>query len=227
MYFLDSLTGYKCDGNIQKTTDGGNTWTWQVLPHLNYANLIFKFSFVSRDTIFGVGGIYSYQFVDRGLVYKTTNGGANWGYQIPDTSYRIYQYRFINFVNGLKGWAFPVSVNRNIYTFTGGDSTLYTSIKNDNKHIADNFILYQNYPNPFNQSTVIKYEIQKPGYVAVKVYDVTGKEIRTLMNERKTAGSYSVTFDAGGLSSGVYFYKFTYNSRESERSEIRKMLYIK
>ncbi len=227
MHFSDSLNGWMAGIVVKKTTDGGLTWLRQVLPRLNFANSASKFSFINKDTIFAVGGIYYYPSAYRGIIYKTINGGLNWGYQIPDTSFGINKYWLISFIDKLKGWAFCPPMNKDILTYTGGDSTLYTSINKIDKQIADDFILHQNYPNPFNQSTVIKYEIQKPGYVAVKVYDVTGKEIRTLMSERKTAGSYSVTFDAGGLSSGVYFYKFTYNSTESERSEIRKMIYIK
>ncbi len=228
MKFVDSLTGWRTGGaNIKKTTDGGLTWQWQRLPQLNFYNILLKFSIINFDTVYGVGGVYQYPSSYRGLIYKTTNSGVNWGYQVPDTSFGITRYWLLDFVSDLYGWAFCPPSNKDIYTSTGGDSTIYTSIRNENRSLADEFVLHQNYPNPFNQSTVIKYEIQKPGYVAIKVYDVTGKEIRTLMNERKTAGSYSVTFDAGGLSSGVYFYKFTFNSPESERSEIRKMLYIK
>jgi photosystem II stability/assembly factor-like uncharacterized protein len=224
MHFVDSLTGWRTGGaNIKKTTDGGLTWQWQRLPQLNYANILSRFSLINYDTIYGVGGIYSYPFVDRGLVYKTINGGVNWGYQIPDTGYSIYQYRFISFANEIKGWAFPLAY-KNIFTTTGGDSTIYTSIRKDGNQIAEDFILYQNFPNPFNQSTVISFQTSISGNVTLKLYDITGKEIRTLMNERKTSGSYNVRFDAGGLSSGVYFYKLSFNDVQFA---IKKMIIIK
>lgn len=77
------------------------------------------------------------------------------------------------------------------------------------------YSLQQNFPNPFNPSTTIQFQIPSTGFVTLKVYDVLGKEIATLVNEQKSAGSYSVKFDAsklsrqntGGLASGVYFYK--------------------
>jgi len=81
-----------------------------------------------------------------------------------------------------------------------------TSVE-DEKQIPKEFSLMQNYPNPFNPSTNIKFRIPDFGFVSLKVYDVLGNEVATLVNEDKTAGSYEVKFDAAGLSSGIYFYK--------------------
>ncbi|MBU0560342.1 MAG: T9SS type A sorting domain-containing protein [Bacteroidetes bacterium] len=67
--------------------------------------------------------------------------------------------------------------------------------------------LFQNYPNPFNPTTKIQYSMPAYGNVQVKVYDVLGKEIATLVNDNKQAGTYEVEFDASNLSSGIYFYK--------------------
>lgn len=85
------------------------------------------------------------------------------------------------------------------------------------------FALYQNYPNPFNPVTTIKYQIPQSGTVTIKVYDVLGKEIATLANEEKSAGSYEVKFDASRLSSGVYFYKI----RAGEYISVRKMILLR
>ena len=74
------------------------------------------------------------------------------------------------------------------------------------------YTLFQNYPNPFNPSTVIGFQVPSSGFVSLKVYDVLGREVATLVNEREKAGSYSVTFDAGNLPSGVYFYRITAGS---------------
>lgn len=89
--------------------------------------------------------------------------------------------------------------------------------------IPKEFSLSQNYPNPFNPSTTIKYNVAKTGTVTVKIFDVLGKEISTLVNEVKTPGEYSVRFISKGLSSGIYFYKMT-----AEGVNIsRKMILIK
>lgn len=72
--------------------------------------------------------------------------------------------------------------------------------------IPTEFALYQNYPNPFNPGTLIKYHVPEKSFVSLKVYDLLGEELATLVNEEKSAGSYDVNFDAGQLSSGFYIY---------------------
>ena len=86
-----------------------------------------------------------------------------------------------------------------------GESIL-TGIEND-KTIPGQFILYQNYPNPFNPSTVIRYTIPETGFVKLKILNILGQEIRTLVNATQTAGEYKITFNAQNLSAGVYFYR--------------------
>ncbi|MCE1165684.1 MAG: T9SS type A sorting domain-containing protein [Bacteroidetes bacterium] len=73
--------------------------------------------------------------------------------------------------------------------------------------IPKKYELSQNYPNPFNPTTTINYAIPQNGVVQIKIFDITGREIKSLVNETKTAGYYSITFNASDLSSGVYFYR--------------------
>ena len=82
-----------------------------------------------------------------------------------------------------------------------------TSVNKENNLIPDVFSLGQNYPNPFNPVTVINYQLPVNSTAILKVYDVLGKEIVTLVNETKEAGYYSINFDASKFSSGMYFYK--------------------
>ncbi len=90
--------------------------------------------------------------------------------------------------------------------------------------IKDNsIILSKNYPDPFNPSTKINYQIPYAGLVSLKVYDVLGREIRTLVNEFKEAGKFTVEFNGNDLSSGVYFYRLDYNGL----SDIKKMILLK
>ncbi len=112
-----------------------------------------------------------------------------------------------------------------------GDTSL-TFINKINSTIPTGYFLYQNYPNPFNPVTKIKFDIPSNGFppgtfgndrVVLKVYDILGKEITTLVNEALRPGSYEVTFDGSNLPSGVYFYQL----RAREYSKIKKMILIK
>jgi hypothetical protein len=85
------------------------------------------------------------------------------------------------------------------------------------------FHLFQNYPNPFNPSTKISYSIPEESFVILKVYDVMGREVSILVNKAQSPGNYSIHFDAGDLSGGVYFYKLS----AGKYSEYRKMILIK
>jgi hypothetical protein len=85
------------------------------------------------------------------------------------------------------------------------------------------FSLEQNYPNPFNPSTKISYRLPENNFVTLKVYDVLGNEITTLVNEEKSAGNYEVNFNAASLSSGIYSYKLT----AGNSSEAKKMILMK
>jgi hypothetical protein len=100
---------------------------------------------------------------------------------------------------------------------------LVTGVSGKISNIPANYMLYQNYPNPFNPSTKISYAIPKAGNVELKVYDVLGREIAVLVNEFRQAGKYSVTFDAGNLSSGVYFYTV----KSGDFTDTKKMTLIK
>jgi len=108
------------------------------------------------------------------------------------------------------------------------DNPVY--VQNENQQPED-FVLYQNYPNPFNPSTKIKYTIPNLEthrnaslrIVTLKIYDVLGNEVATLVNEEKPAGEYEVEFSTSGLTSGVYFCKLSVGSS----SEIKKMVLMK
>lgn len=81
-----------------------------------------------------------------------------------------------------------------------------TDIEDRNTELPINFTLSQNYPNPFNPATTIRFQLPEGGNTTLKIYDILGKEVTTLVNEYKTAGTHQVTFNATQLSSGIYFY---------------------
>ncbi|MGE5811030.1 MAG: T9SS type A sorting domain-containing protein [Ignavibacteria bacterium] len=91
------------------------------------------------------------------------------------------------------------------------------------KNIIKDFRLIQNYPNPFNPSTVITYEISSTELVSLKIYDLLGREIETLVNEEKDPGRYETEFNGSNLSSGIYFYRITAKGF----SETKKMILMK
>jgi hypothetical protein len=99
----------------------------------------------------------------------------------------------------------------------------FTAVEEQNVHTVSNFVLYQNYPNPFNPVTKISYSLPTSEFVNIKVYDMLGKEIRTLISEKQALGTHSVNFDATGLVSGVYFYKLQAGNKFAET---KKMLLV-
>ena len=106
------------------------------------------------------------------------------------------------------------------WLLTGG---MVSVNENQSVKVPTTFALHQNYPNPFNPKTKIKYEIAKNGFVNLKVFDVLGREIKTLVNENKNVGVYEIEFEANNLNSGIYFYKLTTNNF----SEMKKMILVK
>jgi hypothetical protein len=96
-----------------------------------------------------------------------------------------------------------------IYHYTSSDPV---GIQNINNQVPNNYSLSQNYPNPFNPTTTINFSIPNSSNVSLKIYDILGNQVMTVVNEFKQAGNYSVNFDASRLSSGVYFYTITAGS---------------
>jgi len=101
----------------------------------------------------------------------------------------------------------------------------------DNKEFPSNFTLTQNFPNPFNPSTNIRYGLPERAFVLIRIYDVIGREVSTLVNEEKNAGYHNVVFDIGTLASGVYLYRLeatpTAGSGNDTFSQTRYMTIIK
>ena len=122
-----------------------------------------------------------------------------------------------------------IAIDPRSYTYAGTYgagvfiSTIATSVKNNSPVHVSVFSLGQNYPNPFNPSTVITYQLPANSFVTLRVYDAVGREVRTLVNERQTTGNHSLTFYAGGLPSGMYFYRLQAGSYV----QTKKFVFIK
>lgn len=195
VFFNDLQTGYAC-GNytILKTTNGGDNW-----------NSIRQNNGESLSSIMFTDNLTGYACGSGGLILKTTDAGITWNKQNSKTSFGLSRIFFVN-----SGQGFVCGVNGTILSTSTGGLTGSPVIS---KSIPNDFYLKQNFPNPFNPATNIEFGIpasqgkSKLGFVSLKIYDGLGKEVRTLVNENLSPGSYKLKFDGNNLSSGIYFYK--------------------
>lgn len=164
-------------------------------------------------------------------VYRTTNGGATWvdfnnGVLLNTFSVRALGFRTSGDSTIYAGVSLPVA-NVGVYEYSWPP----VGINDPNSGIPKEFNISQNYPNPFNPVTVIDFAVPKSSYVTITVYDVSGRNVKTLVSEQKSAGYYQVTFNAVGLSSGVYFYSITAGDVSTPLStgytDTKKMILVK
>ncbi|MCP5061125.1 MAG: T9SS type A sorting domain-containing protein [Ignavibacteriae bacterium] len=104
-----------------------------------------------------------------------------------------------------------------------GEEVAVTDVKQNNNSIPHEYLLEQNYPNPFNPSTKIRYSIPSFEFVTLKIYNILGSEVATLVNQKQTSGSYEVSFNATDLTSGIYFYQIS----TSNFTQVNKMMLLK
>ena len=102
-------------------------------------------------------------------------------------------------------------------------SEMITDVNQKATNLPTNFSIEQNYPNPFNPTTTINYSLPKASLVTIKVYDILGREVATLVNVQKVTGNYEVQFNAAKLASGVYFYRM----QAGDFVETKKLLLLK
>ncbi len=207
--FSDSLNGTAISngGAIFKTTDGGDSW--MIIQDANYQNYFSSISY--RDSKHGIiVGKY-------GVMLYTNDGGNSWAQGENPT---IASLNSIFFIDSTSGWV--VGNNGAILKYNGGNNL--SSIYNKSQaNSLNKFYLSQNYPNPFNPSTKIEYKITSPGIVSITIYDILGQKIKTVIDEYKSSGNYSLTVDLSNYSSGVYFYKI----QENNFIQVKKMVLIK
>ncbi|HUX62051.1 MAG TPA: T9SS type A sorting domain-containing protein [Ignavibacteriaceae bacterium] len=216
-------------GAVEVSTDNGLSWT----DILNVPFYITDIATRDNDLFIGVwGGGVLYSTVNK-YQWKYMNAG------LADTALYVSTINVHdkNVFIGTKVGVYALSNNDTswlpandglsvkssyIYALVADDSNLYAGLqggiwRRPLSEMVDSipinplttFILYQNYPNPFNPSTVISYSLPERSFATLKIYDVLGREIRTLVNENQSAGTHFVTFNSEELSSGVYFYQLT------------------
>jgi predicted acyl esterase len=119
-----------------------------------------------------------------------------------------------------------IDLNSNSYIDLPIKTTLNGIIGNT-QNVPSSFELKQNYPNPFNPGTTIKYNLPLSSHVELKVYDITGRLVKTLVNDQQETGSYSIIFDGVNLASGIYFYQITINTGTTGFHDVKRMVLLK
>ncbi len=157
--------------------------------------------FAESDPVLDVGpaGSWDDYFVHAEVVFDTAT-----------STYKMW------YMGGVEAWHGNIGYATSDTTPIGIDDNISTDLPRS-------FVLSQNYPNPFNPSTRISYSIPTSGIITLKIYDILGREIQTLVSDIQKSGTYSINFDGSGLSSGIYFYRLQVGS---DLIKTRKMLLI-
>ena len=220
VHFTNSTTGFVVGGDVNnqaviyKTTNAGLNWSniYSLGPLCVYHGV----KFINGT---GTGFAVGYKVLESLLISRTTNYGSNWSsIFIPDTTNFLLTNCIADQNNWFVGGGDLVGNGLILKTTNGG-----VGVKPISNEIPDKFSLYQNYPNPFNPTTSIKFDIPNSSHVKLIVYNILGKEIATIVNEKLSAGNYETSWDGSGYTSGVYFYRL----QAGDFVSVKKMLYIK
>ena len=197
LYIKDSLNVLGVGGDFEswgfgvgmmRTSDGGSSWDFEYIGISGVAwDIDFRTNYEAWAPLGG----------QQKLIYSLDAGSAWTAVSTPDSA-MIFKMIFPDSLHG-----FGVGLDGAIIKYKPDSAT---NIFIPEKLIPEKFILYQNYPNPFNPTTKIEIRISNFEFVSLKVYDVLGREVATLVNDELAAGNYEFNFNAGQLSSGVYFY---------------------
>jgi hypothetical protein len=235
--WTDQRSGYNdTDVWLVKSTDGGINWSAPIRVNDDPPG---KHQFFSWMTIDQTNGNLYFVFYDRRnytsvqtdvyMAHSTDGGTTFTNFQVSENWFAITPNNYIGHYIGVSAHN---NIVRPVWTRIDNDyPSLWTAIvdsitavENYSDQVAlSNFELSQNYPNPFNPTTKIKYSIPHEGYVTLKIYDVLGNEMTTLVNEEKPAGKYEVKFDGDDLTSGVYFYQL----KAGDYIETKKMILMR
>jgi photosystem II stability/assembly factor-like uncharacterized protein len=249
MYLGDGTTGFGA-GELFKSTNGGLNWVsihtvsgseipmlcissldptiayhtcwssggfwrtnneWNTFTQVNTASGAWGTD-ISKDdpnvVMFGIYGSTS--------AYISTNGGNNFftTSTLPGPNYGVLYYDKGNLLTQESGGVYKMTVSYSVIT---GNNSISSEIPNT-------FSISQNFPNPFNPSTTIEYSISKASNIQIKVFDISGREVQSLVNNFLLPGKYSVSFNASNLSSGIYFYTLI---SDGQKIDTRKMVLLK
>ena len=207
VWFTSPTNGICVGSIVQKTTDGGATWVNGGAP-------------AGTGNMTSIAGLGDNYWLTRGAnIYGSTDFGATWtGAGFTGTVSNALWGTFITSGSPcLTGWS--VGANGTLVKLNG----VVVGVNDPTSQLPSEFRLAQNYPNPFNPTTSITFDMPAAGNVELKIYDILGKEVTTLVSGNMNAGTHVVPFDASTLASGVYIYKLTSGSF----SDSKKMVLIK
>lgn len=208
---------------LKLTSDGAFLWTqttegYPIAPDPNVV-LDSSSNIYMGCQLENLNGSADYQ-----IVKYSPNGSRLWNAVYPGSGTR-YHYltdlvldKFGNVI--VTGYGLVTNAS---YDFVTVKFSQTTGVLVSSSETPKNFVLNQNYPNPFNPLTRINYELQITNYVILNVYDVNGRLLKELVNEKQTAGNYSIDFDGSGLPSGTYIYRL----QAEDYSETKKMVLLK
>ncbi|MEP7146662.1 MAG: T9SS type A sorting domain-containing protein, partial [bacterium] len=199
-YYLSGTTLANDSCRIETSTNNGSTWT--VLLRMGASQSI--------SSGYNSSPIMSTLASQSIFTPTSVNQWATKILSMPEGTNKVRFVTKSNFGNNL----YIDNITSGLITGLGGNILSIT---------PDKYELSQNYPNPFNPTTKINFSIPKQGLVTLRIYDVLGKEVMTLINEQKAIGNYEVVFTTDNLSSGAYFYKL----EAAEFSAIKRMVLIK
>jgi hypothetical protein len=160
-------------------------------------------------------GLCWYDGVNVGTFPSPPGGVPQWG-GLPNSSIKDLKVREIS--GGYELWMSCLGRGMAVLKVQ-----YQPTISENQSNLPNDYSLLQNYPNPFNPTTTISYAIPLQSFVSLKVYDILGNEVATLVNEEKQAGNYEVQFNASNLSSGVYLYKL----QAKDFTELKKMILLR
>ncbi len=188
----------------------GGTWSTLPLPVSPSPSYVTALSVDDSGVVFA--GFADGNYMGLG-VYFTTDSGSSWTYDGLDSI----------IVTSL------LSFGDSTYALTDGEGAFYVgkspalTVVEKKTDSPNSFALYQNYPNPFNPTTVISYQLSVVSHVTLRVYDILGREVATLVDEKQNGGTHQVKFDGSQFASGLYFYRLS----AAGRVRVSKMLLLK
>jgi photosystem II stability/assembly factor-like uncharacterized protein len=203
-------------GTMLQSSDKGATWSTVVS---GTTENIHEIKFVDSSTT-------AIASCDNGVILKSLDGGMIWDIIKTPTTNDLFA---VNFGSS----EFGITVGEGgteLYTTDGGatwETKEETSASNMTSTKNSDVILMQNYPNPFNPSTIITYALPFDAQVSVKIYDMLGKEVRTLVSSQQNSGTYNVSFNASNMASGIYFYVLRASTGSNEMTKTMRMILTK